>query len=49
MKSWKKERTEAIELPNQERSRTLGEKENYKNLGILEADSIKRAEIKEKK
>ena len=28
--------------------RTLGEKENYKNLGILETDSIKRWEMKEK-
>ena len=28
--------------------RTLGEMENYKNLGILETDSIKRWEMKEK-
>ena len=28
-------------LPNQESIRTLGEKENYKYLGILEVDIIK--------
>ena len=30
-----------IELPNQENIRTLGEKENFKYLEILEADIIK--------
>ena len=35
-------------LPNQERIRTFGEKENYKYLGILEMDTIKQVEIKEK-
>ena len=30
-----------MELPNQNKIRTLGEKETYKNLGILEADIIK--------
>ena len=40
---------ERTELPNQEKTRTLGEKENYKFLGILEANTIKQAEIKEKK
>ena len=30
------------ELPNQEKIRTLGGKETYKNLGILEADTIKK-------
>ena len=39
---------EGIEVPNQKRIRALGEKENYKYLRILEADSIKQAEIKEK-
>ena len=48
MISVKREITERIELPNQERIRTLREKENDKNLGILEADSIKQAEIKGK-
>ena len=36
---------ERIELPNQDR--TLGEKENCKYLGILAADSIKQAEMRE--
>ena len=35
------------ELPNQERIKMLGEKENHKYLGRLEVDTIKRAEIKE--
>ena len=33
---------EGIELP------TFGEKENYKYLGILKADTIKQVEMKEK-
>ena len=44
---WKKT-TEVIELPNLQRIRTLGEKKNYKYLGILEADTIKQVEMKEK-
>ena len=32
---------EGIELPNQERIRKHGEKDIYKYLGILEADTIK--------
>ena len=40
--------TEGIELPNQEKIRTFREKEMYKYLGILEADTIKQTEIKEK-
>ena len=32
---------EEIELSNQEKIRTLGEKETDKYLGILEADTIK--------
>ena len=36
-------------MPHQERIRTFGEKENYKYFGILEADTIKQAEVKEKK
>ena len=46
MKSGKRHMTEGIELPNQEKVRTLGKKETYKYLGILEADSIKLVEIK---
>ena len=39
---------ERIELPNQEKIRTLGEKETLKYLGILEMDTVKNADIKEK-
>ena len=48
MKNEKRELIEGIELPNQERIRTLGEKENYKYLWILKSDTIKQAEMKEK-
>ena len=48
MKSGKQQMTEGIELPNQRKIRTLGEKETYKYLGILEVDFIKQAEMKEK-
>ena len=48
LKSRKREITERIKLPNYQRIRKLGEKENYKHLGILEADTIKQAEMKEK-
>ena len=37
-----------MELPNQDKSRTLGEKETYKYLGILGADTIKQVEMKGK-
>ena len=40
--------TEGIELPNQEKIGTLGEKETYKYLGILKADTIKQDERKNK-
>ena len=45
MKSGKREITEEIELPNQERMRILREKENYKFFGLLEADTIKQEEM----
>ena len=48
MKSGKRHMTEGIEIPNQEKVRTLGEKETYKYLEILEADIIKQMEMKEK-
>ena len=48
MKSGKRYVTDGMELPNQDKIRTLGEKETYKYLGILEADTIKQVEIKEK-
>ena len=35
-------------LPNQDKIRTLREKETYKYLGILEVDTIKQVEMKEK-
>ena len=37
-----------MELPNQDKIRTLGEKETYEYLGILEADTIKQVEMKDK-
>ena len=40
MKSGKRHLTDGMELPNQDKIRTLGEKENYKYLGILETDTI---------
>ena len=49
MKSGKRQITKGIELPTQERIRTIGRKENYMYLGILKADTIKKAEMKEKK
>ena len=47
MKSGKWQMTEWTELPNQGKIRTFGEKETYKYLGILEADTIKQVEMKE--
>ena len=46
MKSGKRRMTDGIELPNQDKIRKLGEKETYKYLGILEADTIKQVEMK---
>ena len=37
-----------MELPNHDEIRTLGENETYKYLGILEADTIKQVEMKDK-
>ena len=48
MKSGKRHLTYGIELPNQDKIRTLAENETYKYLGILEADTIKQVEIKNK-
>ena len=47
MKSGKRHLTDGMELPNQDKIRTLGEKETYKYLGILEAHTIKQVEMKE--
>ena len=38
----------SIELTNQEKIGMLGEKETNKYLGILEADTIKQVEMKER-
>ena len=46
MRRRKQQMTEGIDLPNQEKIRTLGVKENYKYSVILEADTIKQAEKK---
>ena len=48
MKSGKRHMTDGMELPNEDKIRTLGENETYKYLGILEADSIKQVEMKDK-
>ena len=48
MKSGKRLLTDGMEVPNQDKIRTFGEKETYKYWGILEADTIKQVETKEK-
>ena len=48
MKSGKRHLTDGMELPNQDKIRTLGENETYKYFGILEADTIKQVEMKNK-
>ena len=47
-KKKKKTIAEGIELPNQEKIRTVGENQTYKYSRILEADTIKQEELKEK-
>ena len=37
-----------IELPNHDKIRTLEENETYKYLGILDADTIKLVQMKDK-
>ena len=48
MKSGKRHLTDWIELPNKDKIKSLAENETDKYLGILEADTIKQAEMKEK-
>ena len=48
MKSGKRHLTDGMELPNQDKIRTLEEKETYKYFGVLEANTIKQEEMKEK-
>ena len=45
MKSGKRHLVNGMELPNQEKIKTLGEKETYKYFGMLEADTIKQEEV----
>ena len=47
MKSGKRHLTDGMELPNQDKIRTIKEKETYKYLGILEADT-KQLKMKER-
>ncbi len=48
MKSGKLQLTDEMELPNQDKIKTLAENETYKYLGILEADAIKQVEMNDK-
>ena len=48
IKSSKRHLTGGMELPNQGKIRTLGEKETYKYLRVLEGDTIKQVGMKEK-
>ena len=48
MKSGKRHLTDGIELSNHDKIRTLAENVTYKYLGILEADTIKQVEMKNK-
>ena len=48
MRSGKRYMMEGIELSSKEKIRMFGKKEAYKYLGVLEADTIKQVEIKEK-
>ena len=41
MKSGKRHLTDGMELPNQDKIKTLAENKTYKYLGILKADIIK--------
>ena len=48
MKSRKRHLTDGMELPNQNKIRTSGENETHKYLRILEADTIKKVEMRKK-
>ena len=48
MKSGKRHLTDGMERLNQDKIRMLGEKEAGEYLGILEANTIKQVEMKEK-
>ena len=48
MKIGKRHLRDRMELPDHDMIRMLGEKETYKYLAILEVDTIKQVEMKEK-
>ena len=48
IKSGKRHMTDGMELPNQDKIRTLRESETNKYLDILEADTIKQVQMKDK-
>ena len=48
MKSGKRHLTDGMELPNQDKSRTLTAKQTYKYFRVLEADTIKQVQMKDK-
>ena len=48
MKSGKRQLINGMELPNKDKIKTLAENDTYKYLGILEAVTIKQAEMREK-
>ena len=48
MKRGERHMTDRMELPNHDKIRTLEENETYKYLGILEADTIKQVQMKDR-
>ena len=48
MKSGKRHLIDGMKLPSQAKIRKLAKKETYKYSGILDTDTIKQVEIKEK-
>ena len=48
MKSGKRHLTEGMELPNQDEIRRFAENETHKYLAILESDTFKQVEMKDK-
>ena len=48
MKSGKRHMTDGMKIPNHDKIRTPGENETYKYLGIVEAETIKQVEMKDK-
>ena len=48
MKTGKRQLIDRMELPNQNKIKTLAENQTYKYMGILEADTIKQVKMKDK-